>query len=55
MLLLTVLLVSLCENLHLKKIPAFVRVDVVSYFVNLQQLTNDLAYTSEGEQRVNMV
>lgn len=24
-------------------------------FVKLQQLTNNLAYTSEGEQRVNMV
>lgn len=53
MLLLTV--VSLCENLHLKKNTCICMCGCSLIFVNLQQLTNNLAYTPEGEQCVNMV
>lgn len=42
-------------KISILKKHTFVRVDVASYFVNLQQPTNNLAYTSEGEQRVNIV
>lgn len=41
-------------KISILKKHTFVRVDVASYFVNLQQPTNNLAYTSEGEQRVNI-